>query len=207
MGSQIASPEHPHGPSIFVKALAFAIPSIGLAILVGPVAVLGGIYAKNFGLSLTTIASVMLIARVFDAVTDHIIGYCSDRWRLRTGSRKSFMLAGVILLVPCSYFLFVPGGTVSTAYFTFWYLAFYLSLTIFSIPQLAWINEFTTDTKEKTLVFSVNAIVAMAGGAMFYAIPLLPFFVSTEITPQILKVTVVVRNWGQIDTPPVSRTL
>ena len=86
----------------------------------------------------------------------------------------------------------MPGGTVSAAYFTFWYLAFYLSFTIFAIPQLAWINEFTTDTKEKTLVFSVNAIVGMAGSAMFYAIPLLPFFVSTEITPQILKVTVIV---------------
>ena len=148
MGSRNASPEHPSGPSILVKALAFAIPSIGLAIMLGPIAVLSGIYAKNFGLTLTTIASVMLIARVFDAVTDPIIGYCSDRWRLRTGSRKPFMLIGAILLVPCSYFLFVPGGTVSAAYFTFWYLAFYLSLTIFAIPQLAWINEFTTDTKE-----------------------------------------------------------
>ncbi|MDB9952363.1 MFS transporter [Porticoccaceae bacterium] len=193
MGNRNASPEQPRGTSIFVKALAFAMPSIGIALLMVPVVtVLGGIYAKNFGLTLTTIASVMLVARVFDAVTDPIIGYCSDRWRMRTGSRKSFMLIGVILLVPCSYFLFVPGGTVSAAYFTFWYLAFYLSLTIFAIPQLAWINEFTTDSKEKTLVFSVMAIVGMVGSAMFYAIPLFPFFASTEITPQILKVTVIV---------------
>jgi Na+/melibiose symporter-like transporter len=102
------------------------------------------------------------------------------------------MLVGAFLLVPCSYFLMVPGGEVSTAYFIFWYLAFYLAYTIFGVPYLAWINEFTVNSKEKTLVFSINAIVGQAGGALFYLIPLLPFFSSTEITPQILKVTVII---------------
>ena len=178
--------------SMLIKALAYAIPSIGLVFIFAPVAtVLGGIYAKHFGLTLTTIATVMLIARIFDAVTDPIIGYYSDRSRMRTGSRKPFMLVGLFLLIPCSYFLMVPGGEVSAAYFIFWYLAFYLAYTIFGVPYLAWINEFTVNSKEKTLVFSVNAIVAQAGGALFYLIPLLPFFATTEITPQILQVTVI----------------
>ena len=192
MSNVNTAPSQPREVPIFIKALAYAIPSIGLALMLGPMAVLGGIYAKNFGLTLGTIASVMLIARVFDAVTDPVIGYYSDRFRLRTGSRKSFILIGAIMLVPCSYYLFVPGGVVSTAYFTFWYLAFYLALTVFAIPYTAWINEFTVDTKEKTLVFSMNAIVGQAGGAMFFAIPLLPFFASTEITPQTLQVTVII---------------
>ena len=178
--------------SILIKSLAYAIPSIGMVFILVPVAsVLGGVYAKHFGLTLTTIATVVLIARFFDAITDPIIGYYSDRSRIRTGSRKPFMLVGAFLLVPCSYFLMVPGGEVSTAYFVFWYLAFYLAYTIFGIPYLAWINEFAVDTKEKTLVFSVNAVVAQGGGALFYLIPLLPFFSTTEITPQILQVTVI----------------
>ena len=186
------APAQKKATSIFIKALAYAIPSIGMALMLGPMVVLGGIYAKHFGLSLTSIASVMLIARIFDAVTDPIIGYYSDRSRIRTGSRKPFMLVGAFLLAPCSYFLMVPGGEVSIAYFTFWYLAFYLALTIFAVPYLSWINEFTVDSKEKTLVFSMNAIVAQAGGALFYLIPLLPFFVSTEITPQTMQVTVII---------------
>ena len=186
------APAQKKATSIFIKALAYAIPSIGMALMLAPMVVLGGIYAKHFGLSLTAIASVMLIARIFDAVTDPIIGYYSDRSRIRTGSRKPFMLVGAFLLAPCSYFLMVPGGEVSIAYFTFWYLAFYLALTIFAVPYLSWINEFTVDSKEKTLVFSMNAIVAQAGGALFYLIPLLPFFVSTEITPQTMQVTVII---------------
>ena len=178
--------------SIFIKALAYAMPSIGMLLIFTPVvSVLGGVYAKHFGLTLTTIATVMLIARLFDAITDPIVGYYSDRSRMRTGSRKPFILVGAILLVPCSYFLMVPGSEVSKGYFVFWYLAFYLAYTLFVIPHLAWINEFTVDTKEKTLVFSVNGVVGQAGGALFYLMPLLPFFTTTEITPQILQISVI----------------
>lgn len=91
------------------KAWVYAIPGFSTAIIIAPVTqVLGGYYAKNCGLALTTIASVILIARVFDAITDPLIGYYSDWWRLRVGSRKPFIMIGAVLLMPSSYFLFVP---------------------------------------------------------------------------------------------------
>ena len=179
--------------SMLVKVLAFSMPGIGLALMIIPVTtVLGGVYAKDFGLTLTTIASVMLIARFFDAVTDPIVGYYSDQWKLRTGSRKPFIIVGAFLLVPSSYFLFVPEEGVDFGYFTCWYMAFYLAVTLFYIPYLAWSNEFTVETKDKSLVFSMSVIANQAGGALFYLIPLLPFSVGTDITPKILEVTVIV---------------
>lgn len=175
---------------MLIKTIAFVAPYLGLSLLLGPVvAVLGGIYAKHYGLALTTIAAVMLAARIFDAVTDPLIGYYSDQWRVRTGSRKPFMVVGGLLLVPCSYFLFVPPEGVGGIYFAFWYMTFYLALTIFSIPYLAWANEFTIDSKDKILVFSLINAVGMCGTALFYLIPLLPLFISSEITPEVLKVT------------------
>ena len=171
------------------KGLAYVAPNIGLVLLLGPVAVLGGIYAKYYGLSLATIGTVMLIARLSDAVTDPLVAYYSDRQRAKTGTRKPFILTGAIALVPCSYFLFLPHEGVSTAYFTFWYMAFYLSLTVFIIPYMAWANEFTETSEDKTLVFSMVGVVGSVGGAMFYVLPLLPFFVTTEITPEVFKVS------------------
>lgn len=74
---------------MWLRITAFALPLIGVMLLVAPViAVLGGIYAKHFGLSLKSIAAVMLAAKIFDAVTDPLIGCYSDRWRLKTGSRS-----------------------------------------------------------------------------------------------------------------------
>lgn len=172
------------------KSLVYVVPNIGLVLLAAPLAVLGGIYAKYFGLSLTTIGIVMLVARLSDALTDPLVAYYSDRQRAKTGTRKPLILTGAIALVPCSYFLLVPPEGVSIVYFIVWYLAFYLAMTLFSIPYMVWANEFTETSEDKTLVFSMMGIVVSAGSAMFYVLPLLPFFVTTEITPQILNVSV-----------------
>jgi Na+/melibiose symporter-like transporter len=177
---------------MWLRSFAYVAPQLGVVLLAAPIAaVLGGIYAKYYGLSLTAIATVMLVARLFDAVTDPLIGYYSDRRRVQTGTRKPFMLIGSVTLVPCSYFLFVPHEGVSIAYFAFWYMAFYLALTTFVIPYMAWANEFTETSEDKTLVFSVMGVVNAIGGALFYVLPLLPFFSSTEVTPEILRISVI----------------
>ena len=80
---------------------------------------------------------------------------------------------------------------VSTVYFTAWYMAFYVAATLFLIPYMAWANEFTVDTREKTLVFSAISVTQQGGAILFFVLPLLPYFVSTEITPEVLKVAVV----------------
>ena len=132
----------------------------------------------------------MLVARLFDAVTDPLIGYYSDRQRVKTGSRKTLILLGAVTLVPCSYFLFVPHEGVSIAYFSFWYITFYLALTIFFIPYMAWANEFTETSDDKTRVFSLVYVAGQGSGALFYMLPLLPLFATREVTPEILKVSV-----------------
>ena len=177
--------------SIFLTSLAYVMPMIGVTLLITPVVlVLGGIYAKHFGLSLTAIATVMLVARLFDAVSDPLIGFCSDRQRVKTGTRKPFILCGAVALAPCSYFLFVPPEGVSIAYFSFWYMAFYLALTFFFIPYMAWANEFTETSKDKTRVFSLISVVGQGSGAIFYVLPLLPYFATTDVTPEVLYVSV-----------------
>lgn len=177
--------------SIWVKAIAYMLPQIGITLLVVPIfVVLAGVYAKYYGLTLGSIAAVMLAARFFDAVTDPLIGHFSDRWRERTGSRKLFILVGGCAVVPCSYFLYLAPESVSVTYFCFWYMAFYLAYTIYLIPYIAWAHEFTENTQEKTLVFSMVSIASQVGSGLFYLIPLLPFFISSEINPEILKVSV-----------------
>ena len=58
----------------WIRTLAYVSPQIGMVLIAtSTVSVLGGIYAKYFGLSLTSIATVMLVARIFDAVTDPLI--------------------------------------------------------------------------------------------------------------------------------------
>jgi Na+/melibiose symporter-like transporter len=106
-------------PRVFKRrhGFAFAAPSIAITFLFGPLALVQGIYAMHYGVALTGIAAVLLISRLFDAVTDPLIGYFSDRARARTGTRKPFICFGGVGLVVCSYFLFIPSGEVSIVYF------------------------------------------------------------------------------------------
>ena len=68
---------------------AYGAPSFAQAFIHGPaISVLQGIYAKFFGLSLQEIAFVILLSRIFDAVNDPIVGFLSDRYRARHGTRK-----------------------------------------------------------------------------------------------------------------------
>ena len=73
----------------FRTLLFFAGPSIVLG-LTGTASgsILAGVYAKNFDISLTALGTAMLVARIFDAITDPLIGYLSDRTRTRLGPRK-----------------------------------------------------------------------------------------------------------------------
>ena len=181
-----------------VRLLCFTLPQIGLVLLVTPTMILAGIYAKYFGLSLVELAGITLLARVFDAVTDPLVGYWSDRVRERTGSRKVFILAGGLMLLPLSYFLYVPLGVevgaekgVSLFYFASLYIAFYWAYTLFQVPYSAWANEFTRDGTEKIQVFTLINIMASLGTLIFYSVPFLSYFSTTDVTPEVLKFTTV----------------
>ena len=172
--------------------LTYSLPVITTIWLIAPIGIIQGIYAKYYGLALTTIATVVLVTRLFDAITDPIIGYCVDHFYRRTGTRKPLMLLGGLLFVVSSYFLYVPPEIVSAEYFTLCFLAFYLAWTLFEIPHLAWASGLAKTSKEKSKIYSYRSAANYFGLLFFYLIPLLPFFDTRNITPQTLEVSVIV---------------
>lgn len=187
----------------------YSLPKVGIIWLWAPVAILQGIYAKYYGFSLATLAIIVLLARFFDVITDPLIGYLSDRYQRRMGTRKPFILAGGLLFVVSSYFLYVPygvdtasimagnaveGQAVSTAYFIAWFLLFYLAFTLFDIPHNAWASELARNGQDKSKIYSFRAGAGYLGLVLFYSIPLLPFFDSNDITPKTLEFSTIVAS-------------
>ena len=172
--------------------LAYSAPHMTMMWLVTPIGVLQGIYAKYYGISLTSIAAAVLIVRLFDAFSDVLVGHYSDRYYGCRGTRKPFMLVGGLLFIVSSYFLYVPPTQVGIIYFTCWYLAFYLAWTLFQVPHIAWGTDLAPNSEDKTLLYSVRSFADYLGLLLFYTIPLLPFFETTEITPDTLKYSVII---------------
>lgn len=170
------------------QGVAYSLPVFVTSFLATPsLAILPSIYAKHFGLALTTIAIIMMVGRLFDAITDPIIGYLSDRYTSRTGTRKPWVIIGGVCFVISGYYLFTPPADVSASYFLVWFLAFYLSWTLIEIPHMAWGGELASSSSEKTNIYGLRFIAVSAGALIFYVMPLLPFFETNEFTPETLR--------------------
>ena len=179
---------------------AYALPIIGASFLVGPIAVVTNIYAIYFGVTLAMISAVVLIARLFDAFTDPLIGYFSDRCYARSGNRKPFVVCGGALMILSGYFLYVPvnpytiddATSVSGLYFLSCFLIFYFSYTLFEVPHLAWASDIAISTNEKNGLFAWRSAMMFISSMLFYCVPFLPIFDSHEITPETLLWSVLI---------------
>lgn len=191
------------------QVVMFVMPVLGVSFLMGPLVILQGIYTKYFGLSLSELASLILVVRLFDAVTDPLVGTLSDLHYSSDRGRKNFVLAGGLLFCFSSYFLFVPiefntpntliaetptQYEVSPIYFLVCSVMFYLAWTLFEVPHLAWGGELSENTYEKNKVYSLRALSATLGSLLFFGMPLLPFFETSEFTPETLRWAVIVAN-------------
>lgn len=189
-------------PSSLRQQHTYALPSLAVTFLIGPLGIIHGIYATEFGLSLVSISFVLLVSNLFDGITDPIIGYYTDRYYYRHGTRKPFVVIGGLTMVVTGYFLYVPtdisalwnyglltrvDGNVSYEYFLFWFMAFYLAWTLFEIPHLAWAGDISTDANDKIRIFSLRSATGWLGILLFYCVPLMPMFDSEGFTPETLR--------------------
>ena len=171
--------------------ISFCLPTMALSILVAPAtSVLPGVYAKYFGLSLTTVAFAVLIARLLDAITDPLIGYLSDRSIRRGGSRKAWVIFGGIASLAAGWCLYAPIAQPTFAYFLVSYVVFYVAMTSMDIPHNAWASELAHDYQDRTRIFGFKGILGTLGQLSFYAIPFLPILASREFTPEALRLGV-----------------
>jgi len=166
----------------------YSLPTVRTMMIFAPAGgILQGIYVRDFGLSLASIGVVIFAVRIFDALTDPLIGALSDRYRHRHGHRRPWIWGGSIMLAVTGYLLYVPLLTGSIVYFATVYSAFYLAWTILEIPHVAWGSEITSSARERSILYSVRAMAYQVGALLGYAFPLLPFFVVHQYTPETLQ--------------------
>ena len=109
------------------------------------------------GLSGSIVGMAKLVALVFDAITDPLMGGITDNFRSKKyGRRHLFILIGVFPLGLSLWLLFSPPASLSTGQLIVWMIAFAiftrLSLTIFFIPYISLTADLTDDYRERTLL-------------------------------------------------------
>ena len=152
--------------------LAYGAPALPLAALVLPAYIfLPTVYARDVGLGLDTVGFVLLLARLWDVVTDPLIGSLSDRWRGRFGRRRPWVVVGAPLVMAGTWFLFVPPPDAGPVHLLAWSLVLYLGWTCIILPLSAWGAEMTADYHERSRVTAYREGLVVAGTLVALGLP------------------------------------
>ncbi|MEM1436572.1 MAG: MFS transporter [Pseudomonadota bacterium] len=114
-----------------------------------------------------TIGFLLLLARLWDAVTDPAAGWLSDRTHTRLGRRRPWFLASALPLGGSIVMLWSPPAELAGSALTLWVgvaiLLFYTTYTAFRVPHLALGAELSRGYHDRTRVFGVMQMVESLG--------------------------------------------
>jgi oligogalacturonide transporter len=120
--------------------------------------------------------TVILISKIYDAVTDPFEGILTDRTRTRFGRRRPYLLAGVLFVFLSFFTLWYPVNFAEEwQRFTFVIFAYLFFSTVVSIVMTAYnalASELTLDYHERTSISSARIFFSSAASILAALLPL-----------------------------------
>lgn len=128
----------------------------------------------SLGLSAFWLGVILIIPRLWDAFWDPVMGHLSDNTRTRWGRRRPYLLLGGILAALFFVVMWwIPKGEAIRSWFPsetgyHWFqlayilvtlMLFFTAVTVFEIPHGALGMELTTDSHQRTRLFSAKSFV------------------------------------------------
>ncbi len=136
------------GLGMFANQMFPAILGIFMVVLV-----------EDLGFPGWMLSLIYFFPRIFDSITDPIMGFISDNTRSKWGRRRQYVLIGGIIMGISFVFMWQLFSDNTLAftfwYFLFWSIVFYLGLTIFSVPYVAIGYEMSDDFHERTSIMAI----------------------------------------------------
>ena len=142
-------------------------------------------YATVFHLSLEVTGTLMLVTRIWDAVSDPMMGVIADRTSTRWGKYRPYLLwisipfaiAGVLLFTKPDW-----GEAGNTVWAFVTYILMMTVYTAINVPYGSMLGVMTDDSDEKTVFSSFRMFFAYAGSFIVLALwePLCNWFAGVE---------------------------
>lgn len=128
-------------------------------------------YAVDMGLGLGLVGLVFVFGRLFDIVTDPLIGHWSDETRSRLGPRKPWMIAGVIGFGLSVYLFLVPPDNAGLVYLAVVSGCYFLFYTMLDVPYSSIGLEVSPHVHERSLLAGSKAVFQVIGAIFAAALP------------------------------------
>ncbi len=102
---------------------------------------------------------LFFLPRIFDSITDPIMGFISDNTKSKWGRRRHYVFLGALIMGISFVIMWQlyreDGVDYNFTYFLLWSFVFYLGLTIFSVPYVAMGYEMSNDFHERTDIMAI----------------------------------------------------
>ena len=168
------------------KVLAsYSVVALPIGAMGMPIAIyLPPLYSGSLGLSLATVGLIFTLARVWDLVTDPIMGIVIDRYGSRWGQYKHWVALAIPMVMLAVYKVFIPNpGDVTAFYLGVWMLVLYLGFTMLNIAHNSWGTFLANDYDERSKLFGWREIFIIIGMIFVLAIPATMDFFGESSTP------------------------
>ncbi|MBQ7877272.1 MAG: MFS transporter [Bacteroidales bacterium] len=140
-------------------------------------------YSNVFGLSLADAGVLMLVTRIWDAVSDPMMGIIADRTKTRWGKYRPYLLFFALPFAVCGVLLFTTPENGKTVWA---YVTYILMMTVYTginVPYGSLLNVMTADSDEKSVLSSYRMFFAYGGSfiALFAWEPLCNMFHKSRV--------------------------
>jgi GPH family glycoside/pentoside/hexuronide:cation symporter len=152
----------------FKEKMGFGVCDLGGNVLFTIMAFwLMNFLTDTVGLAAGLVGLALFIGKVWDAVVDPVIGYCSDRTKTPWGRRRPYIFVGGIAVFLTMILMFtnpkLPGQTLLFIWALGAYCLLGLAYSIVNIPYSSLTPELTADYHERTVLNGYRMTFAVIG--------------------------------------------
>ena len=150
------------------RIISYGVAGVGVTAM----AFINALYLFKYSTDVLLIAPGVMgvlygASRIWDAISDPIVGRLSDRTASRHGRRRFWIFASILPTVAAFMMLWAPPNELGQLGLALWMgvalIAFSTAQTMFQVPHYALGVEMTNDHHERTRVFGVRQLMSGPG--------------------------------------------
>ncbi len=134
----------------------------------------------SLGILAAAASTIMMVSKIWDAVTDPVMGFITDNTRSKYGRRKPYIFAGGIALIVAIFLLFAPikewgvtsqGGMI--AYVLIFYMLWNTCSTCSQVPYTSMASDISASFSERNNANTYKLVFSAVAAGLAYVVPLL----------------------------------